>query len=735
MAFAAAPPLPDEIISEIISPVLRISDQDFDNAACYTSPFASFSESTSALLVVCKAWLRVATPLLYNTVVIRSKAQAAALQTALRGNTQLGAFIKKLRVEGGFGAPMRGILQLAQNITDLFLVVSVWSSDPTTGLCTGLASINPRRLIIRDTNETGPNKQNKELVKKVSECIKTRWSNLKSVHIPHPMGSLDLHEHERGMALYEAIKKSKTIEEIVAPAPYAFEETTAVAILRELVKCPSIKRILLTDYVPMQFAESPLSEMVQEESLKDLVVLEQSAYWQPPPPAAVSQPTNPLFVPLASASPVVQDQIWSRVLFFAMDNDLIDDIRAQDVKACAVRDRWIPDNILYAPLLRVCKRFEAVGRVHLHRHIRLFESESTMLLVDALRSNAKLPSAVRSLSLDAEAMFLRRHYDEDYDPYDVPSVPDAPAIAAVNDLLALLPNVKLIDGGISREFPPYPLSKDDTPCVGWEALETMGRVCATSLEGLFGIEIASAGSVRSPLIFEAFGALRSLEWSCETQFGFPAGVAWSPGSLALPNLECLLIGKFHVSFLAALATTSMPSLRRVYFLLDMTAAQSTACHDFLAVHQSKLTELRVSLGDKCQSSILDVCPDLPVLIYGDGDPDAHDDGSGLDDDRPRPTLPKVAIFKPSHPHSKLEKIVLRFFGYAAVELQPLLASIKPQHLPALRTVQIYGMTWPTTERNIAKHKLIPTVETLLKSNISTMDGKGVVWRARLKRRN
>ncbi|KAJ7474306.1 hypothetical protein FB451DRAFT_1467106 [Mycena latifolia] len=37
------------------------------------SILAEYSESTSAFLLVCKAWLRVATPLLYHTVVVRSK--------------------------------------------------------------------------------------------------------------------------------------------------------------------------------------------------------------------------------------------------------------------------------------------------------------------------------------------------------------------------------------------------------------------------------------------------------------------------------------------------------------------------------------------------------------------------------------------------------------------------------------------------------------------------------------
>lgn len=95
--------LPDELVSEILSPGLRVPD-DMSLKTSAVSPFANpASVSSSVVLLVCKAWLRVATPLLYHTVVIRSKAQAGALIPAVKGNHDPGRFIKKLRVEGGFG--------------------------------------------------------------------------------------------------------------------------------------------------------------------------------------------------------------------------------------------------------------------------------------------------------------------------------------------------------------------------------------------------------------------------------------------------------------------------------------------------------------------------------------------------------------------------------------------------------------------------------------------------------
>ncbi|KAK7052014.1 hypothetical protein R3P38DRAFT_2502946, partial [Favolaschia claudopus] len=64
---------------EILSPALKVPDDLFSDTSD-VSPFATYAPSDSAYLLVCKDWLRVATPLLYSVVVLRSKAQANALQ-------------------------------------------------------------------------------------------------------------------------------------------------------------------------------------------------------------------------------------------------------------------------------------------------------------------------------------------------------------------------------------------------------------------------------------------------------------------------------------------------------------------------------------------------------------------------------------------------------------------------------------------------------------------------------
>lgn len=176
--------LPDEILSEILSPALRVSDEAFSaTSETGRSPFLSMSESSSAFLLVSKAWLRVATPLLYHVVILRSKSQAQALAAVLTSNPALGRFVRKLRVEGGYAISMLKILQTSPNITDLFLSVDIVAPDNPCGLCRGLQLINPVCVILQGSHG-GRGSMNRristeaqKLIDKLVNCI-SAWTKL-----------------------------------------------------------------------------------------------------------------------------------------------------------------------------------------------------------------------------------------------------------------------------------------------------------------------------------------------------------------------------------------------------------------------------------------------------------------------------------------------------------------------------------------------------------------------------
>ncbi|KAJ7748324.1 hypothetical protein DFH07DRAFT_942297 [Mycena maculata] len=92
--FMVAPGLPDEIISEILTPVLHVS-----NTPTETSPFLTYEESTSHCYL-------------------------------------------KICVEGGFGASMHGILKNGPNVTDICISLHLHASDSSAELVQDTWEIN-----------------------------------------------------------------------------------------------------------------------------------------------------------------------------------------------------------------------------------------------------------------------------------------------------------------------------------------------------------------------------------------------------------------------------------------------------------------------------------------------------------------------------------------------------------------------------------------------------------------
>ncbi|KAF7331515.1 ATP-dependent bile acid permease [Mycena kentingensis (nom. inval.)] len=712
------PRIPDEIIAEFLSPALKVSEADFSETS-HTSPFATFGESTSGLLVVCKAWLRVATPLLYHTVVLRSKAQAVALQKALHNNEELRPFVKKLRVEGAFGTPMRGVLQHATKITDLFLSVCIWSNDTTAGLCAGLDAINPTRLIIYDSYETGKNKQSDALLKKVVECLRT-WSNLKILEIPYPLETIDNdYISPRSSALFQGIKAADLLEELRAPMPLSNYENTAMNVLEAVASCPSMKRIVLWYYLPELLENSEVAASIRaHEKLKNLVVfrpssslyssaeMDQTFYAAPP---------HPDFAPLLNATEEAQDRIWGRVLFFAMAIPELDQRIATDIYRVRTEEiLLLSDNLDF---ILVCKKWKAVGLRHLYRHVKLYDPGDLTCLSEALQhpthTHLNLVAEIRSLSIGPGAVWdvNYTYYSPDFNYYGQQSPERCVAsLAALETVLQRATNIRTLNNGGIALYPPSGPIEEEIPILGWNAFETVAR----TLQTVCGVRFAAAKSVQSPLIFESFAALRQLEWSCTTEFRMSPGEKWKTG--ALPRLESLSLVKWHPSFLDVLVDSELPSLRRLYFLVDMNGAQSAAAGRFLESHRAKLTELRVNVADKGDLDVLELCPELPLLMYGNGDPTVDDD-----DERARIKQPNLSIFKPRIAHENLKELVLCLPVSAHKEINKILGSIQRKHLPALKTVQLSNEYWPITEHEISKNKIIPAVEALLKTDVSILD--------------
>ena len=169
--------LADELTHQILSDVLLVPDERFSDTGA-TSPFSDAKFSSAVVLLVCKRWLRVGTPALYETAVIRSQPQAKAFSAALKNNETLGAMVKKLRLEGSYGTYPGIVAQKCPDIRDFCFTLNLFSSVSCSGLIELLGRINPRRVILTTAPPKPVKHRNvQEVVARLKTCIPT-WTNL-----------------------------------------------------------------------------------------------------------------------------------------------------------------------------------------------------------------------------------------------------------------------------------------------------------------------------------------------------------------------------------------------------------------------------------------------------------------------------------------------------------------------------------------------------------------------------
>ena len=82
------------------------------------------------------------------------KALADQLCTSNRSQDghKLGKYLRRLRVEGGYGGDLIRILNTVPEITDLYLCYELTNDDSMAGLIRAFKKISPRRLFLDSLN-------------------------------------------------------------------------------------------------------------------------------------------------------------------------------------------------------------------------------------------------------------------------------------------------------------------------------------------------------------------------------------------------------------------------------------------------------------------------------------------------------------------------------------------------------------------------------------------------------
>ncbi|KAJ7101882.1 hypothetical protein C8R44DRAFT_887683 [Mycena epipterygia] len=670
--------LPDEIISEILSPALKVPEHMFSKISS-KSPFAKWTVSSSAALLVCKAWLRVATPLLYHVVIIRSKAQARALEDALAKNPELGRFIKKLRIEGGFGTSMQQILKSAPNATDIFLSLQIHSSDSVSGLAVGLPLINPTRVIIFDDQDNLlRNKAVLGLIDVLEGCVK-KWTNLNMLFLPYSTVSSSRE------SLVMALCACENLKILSLPVPHP----NLVPLLTQIAQFHALEAIEIRKKAKTKI-KLPASIDPKLESLLRFV--------EPPtkPPTRIYRltarpPADPAFRPLSSAPSDTVDLIWARILFFAM---LALEPRTKNANLQRAHDYQV--NTKRLRFLLVSKTFHRLALPYLYR--------SPILRGRTLQRFADSLAAAPALGLHVRELDIREH----------PDLTPASAIALFTHTARL-----------------RRLVGDGRLWIEWAAFRALADAAGDTLEELSGITLRAPAAPDSPAVFAQLAALRSCTWqrmySAQPVPFFDEAEA-VPFE-ALPALEFLSIKTPEA--LPILSQMELPSLRRVAMHLrsDLDAAPPFPDAAFLRAHGDKIWSLRVdkaTLGTGADyTSVLELCPNMSALTCRVSSEDDYDLGhSELPAGWKHAYLTKLVVSKYAGQNkSREERAWAEFFPTLDVALT---------HLPALREIRVMACQWPTTEHAIAKSLWVKWAENLLQKGVKLTDKAGMEWHPRLK---
>ncbi|KAF7297098.1 F-box domain-containing protein [Mycena indigotica] len=678
--------LPDEIISQILIPALEIPDKTFADTSV-ESPFAKYRTSSSIYLSVCKAWYRVGTPNLYQTVILRSRAQAAALEWTLkRVNGLFGRYIRKLRLEGAYGTAIRTILQAAPNISDLFVAVNLWPGDDSTGLCLVLADLNPRRVILFDTPNHGPRTNDGEVLRqKLKHCIRM-WQNLTVFEFPDACAS----QWSLMIDFSPPLSLSSNIRTIVIPFTPIFLHGQVAEHLGVMAQSPTLQRIFMRP--PREWDNRLIisfEAITQSPVLARLVEL---------PSQRMASTTLFDTVTLRFSTSGVPDHIWNRVLFYALS---LDPNKPQPLERKP-----------YLGLVTVCKRFERLAQPHLHSTMVLRGSFAMMDFLRRLERDPCIRPALRALYFE---------------------LPDTAWTVSLDQLFEAQPSTCSLNLLSLIGLEPFSLSA--------RLFNSFAQHSGHSLARIEGLLLTRDHGKESPAVWGSFKALSVIRLDNR--------VFWQATSQEIPfdalaNLRRLELGCHHPgteSLIRVFAGMNLPALRRAAFTFvasnnQISSVQSTdklyiAIKRFLGRHgPGKLEWLSVPSSFLEQDA---VAPVKWLKVFELCDKMAHVEISCWGD------VSRPNIFKSTtKTNLALEKVSFRLGAdghrqWRTMERQwtEFLEACDLSLFPNLREIWLPCVKWPTNEHEIAKSMWVDTAELLLDAGIRLLDQDGLGWRKRL----
>ncbi|KAF8530004.1 hypothetical protein JB92DRAFT_3139371 [Gautieria morchelliformis] len=696
----------EELLAMILAPSLTVPYGQLTSKSPCAFGSNDLVPSSSALLV-CKRWLRVATPLLYETVVIRSTAQSLALASALQSSPSFARYIKNVRLEGAYQGTY-DILSGCKNLSTLVLLLNVYSDSRTSCLSRALFDINPTHVFLFDSGSID-NAKLRKLFTTLCEVIPT-WKNLTTFGFPystHIAGSTRVGLFTRRTMLSEALIQSKSLRLVHCDEPGDYINVNT---LQPLTRSPTITIRIMCD-LPRQddLPSGTTVEAVKAAIAKNKQLVASSFLLvNRAPPSVFFQsygrliihehvrtlPSNPTNTP---QKPSVRDG-----LAFSSDTVMkVSDVIWGDIFALAT----VPSeghtvcecHRLRRNLSLVCQKFSRVVTYLFYTHPLIRSGDALQLLLKTVFRSPFLGHLVLELSV--------------YDPYN----PWA-ATCMVADLCALFPFLtSLRHLYISRSYCGGALLM---PSHALTLLATAAGDSLLSLKLDFRLDTSL-----SPNVLNSFKKLTKIDMCLPCDF--------SDDNTGLQHDTLATLQELHLtgssSFLETLSVLRLPQLKIVVF----SSTARPPIDAFMAACGAQVEELHFS-GTADFASLFWHAPKLRLLRWGPMHSQRRcreEIAAAFENFGSHATLQKLKLAGlPGFPGDRCEvercKVTLTIFGL-----------LHFANFPSLNALQFEHYRWPEDERSIQKD-VIPAMAIHIKQrySIEITDLTGKPWRPRVQQK-
>lgn len=171
--------LPEELLHETLKHLFHISPSEFQSQPSHWDRHLGRypRPHLKLLLLINKQWYRICTPLFYSCLELASDTAMEALASTLLATPLLGQYIRRLRLEGGYGRSLLAVVKHAPNVRVLSVQLDVLSKIPTSGLTRALPLFDPRELHLHGLARRRMNQKTEVLTEKVLAALPA-WKSL-----------------------------------------------------------------------------------------------------------------------------------------------------------------------------------------------------------------------------------------------------------------------------------------------------------------------------------------------------------------------------------------------------------------------------------------------------------------------------------------------------------------------------------------------------------------------------